>query len=67
MKKIMTSNQYVKDGGGRCPVCKSKNIISDCFDMDGSQVWSRVDCNDCGANWKDVYKLTGYDDLIKGE
>jgi len=67
MAKIVTSKKYVKDGGSYCPVCKSKNISGDGLDLDGTQVWSRIICQDCGADWIDYYKLTGYDNLNKGE
>jgi len=59
----LTSKMYVDDGGGRCPVCGSSNIIGSGHDYDGSQIWQNIHCSDCNSEWTDVYELTGYDNL----
>lgn len=62
----MTSKEYAKQGGVRCPVCRSANIEGDRVEIDDSGAWQAVDCADCGAAWIDTYKLTGYTNLTEG-
>ena len=62
-KPLMGQRTYLKHGGGKCVACGSKNIEGGPMEMDGTSAWCVVDCNDCGASWKDVYKLTGYTDF----
>ena len=33
---------------------------------EGDEVWHRVTCQDCNANWQDVYTFSGIDNLKKG-
>lgn len=62
-KKILTSKQYVRRKGACCPVCTGKKI----FELEGGKKWATITCQDCKSNWTEVYKLTGYDNLNKGE
>ncbi|MDP8218653.1 MAG: hypothetical protein P9M03_08005 [Candidatus Theseobacter exili] len=62
----MTSEEYVKDGGCACPVCKSENIMGESLEADGANVWNTITCEDCGATWLDIYTLTSYDYLKGG-
>jgi DNA-directed RNA polymerase subunit M/transcription elongation factor TFIIS len=32
---------------------------------EGDEVWHRVTCQDCDANWQDVYTFSGIDNLKK--
>ncbi len=61
--KLKGQMVYVKQKGCLCPNCNSKNIEGGSLEMDGDSAWVKVSCADCGADWKDVYKLTGYTDF----
>ena len=63
MPAPLTNKQYVLAGGGTCPSCRGSDISGDSIEVDGTICWQPVSCGDCGANWTDVYKLTGYDNL----
>lgn len=62
----MTSNEYVKAGGTKCPVCQSDSITGYGVEIDENGATQHVSCDDCGAEWTDVYKLIAYSDLIMG-
>jgi hypothetical protein len=62
-KRLTGQRTYVKHGGSKCIACGSNNIEGGSLEMDGASAWCVVDCNDCGASWKDVYKLSGYTDF----
>jgi predicted Zn finger-like uncharacterized protein len=52
--------EYLATGGSNCPRCKSKIIVSaEPTQIDGSAVWQRMQCSNCGAEWHDLYTLTG--------
>ena len=59
--------EYLENGGQKCPVCKSENISADKTEIDGSQGYANVDCRDCGATWTDIFKLVGIDNLEEGK
>ena len=53
--------------GTQCPSCESYELISvDHIETDSGSAWQKINCNSCKATWKDIYKLTGYDNLEKG-
>jgi len=54
--------QYVKDGGLRCPFCGGDNVGGDSVDVQAGRAAQEVGCDDCGAEWCDVYTLTGITD-----
>lgn len=58
----LTPEEYVKRA--RCPACQSV-CMSGTGEREhsGDETTQRVFCEDCGAEWDDVYKLTGYDNL----
>jgi predicted nucleic-acid-binding Zn-ribbon protein len=62
-KPLTGQRAYLKHGGSKCIACGSKNIEGGSLEMDGASAWCVVDCNDCGASWKDVYKLSGWTDF----
>ena len=64
MTKQMSSRDYVKQNGLKCPNCGSEEI-SACGNHDVSTKYSYKGCKCfyCGAQWNDVYKLIGYEDL----
>ena len=48
---------YLECGGSKCPFCGSRRI--NCHDWDGAgrATWCKVDCDDCGEEWADTYRL----------
>ena len=58
----LTSEQYVKSGGLLCPCCGEKAIERDSMvEVDGDSAYQKVHCTECGQQWYDLYKLTGYE------
>jgi transposase-like protein len=56
----IASDEYVKEGGSRCPFCKSGNIEGTAgFDYAGDMIFQDITCNSCGETWTDEYTLTG--------
>ena len=62
----MTEAQYVKRSGLCCPSCGSNDISANDLDTEGTSAWQQVSCNDCFAEWRDDFTLTGYSDLEGG-
>lgn len=64
MKTKLTANDekdYVKKGFAHCPFCKSSDIDGESVNIDGKTAIQDIGCLNCGAQWTDVYKLTGID------
>lgn len=59
----LTPDQYRDSGGVRCPNCGSENIEGQGVEVDQGSCYQPCGCNDCDAEWNDVYQLLGYDDL----
>lgn len=57
----MTDKQYVKTGGGTCPLCKCNQVTGDDIDFNGATLTQEVSCDKCEGRWLDIYRLTGYD------
>lgn len=58
----LTPEEYVKDA--KCPVCLSERVSGTGErEHSGIETSQRVFCEDCGAEWDDVYRLKGYDNL----
>ena len=55
----MNVREYLESGGNICLECGSKNIESGKSKFDADYCELSVDCNDCGAEWLDIYKLVG--------
>lgn len=60
----LSSKDYTKQGGVKCPNCKSEDIEGFDVDVDFGTASQPVTCNDCGADWVDIYNLVGYEDLF---
>ncbi len=52
------AEQYVQNGGGFCPNCRSDQIEGDSVDFDGAHCTQRMRCLECHADWLDVYALS---------
>ena len=56
-----TQVEYVKNGGNRCPFCKSENIEGiHAPNIDSGYCWQEIYCCDCEKSWQDLYTLTGF-------
>lgn len=62
MNTPMTNEQYLAQGGTRCPFCGSLQIEGQEVNIDAGNAWQDMTCNDCHAEWQDTYTLTGYAD-----
>jgi len=60
----MSNEDYVKNGGLVCPFCMSDKIVavpgSEKFHQ--TEAWQCVHCENCGRDWDEVYKLSGYEE-----
>ena len=61
MPEPMTSQAYVKKGGGVCPLCQGNQIEGGYIEVDGSGASQEVSCQDCQAEWMDYYRLVSYE------
>lgn len=58
------SQQYVKDGGCKCPACGSENIVGDGVSLAGTTSAIRVCvCEDCDSDWHEVFELVGIENF----
>jgi len=60
---MITSKEYVKQGGVVCPNCGSHDICGESIEVNSGGAFQTISCNDCEAVWVDNYKLTGYSEL----
>lgn len=51
---------YVACKGTHCPSCGSDDLLGAEVTIDCGEATQDIICNECGAEWTDVYKLTGY-------
>jgi transposase-like protein len=49
--------QYVAQGGGKCPFCRSGDLEGGSQDADGPTIVQDIKCLACGRRWYDVYRL----------
>jgi transposase-like protein len=57
---IKTQKEYVTEGGKNCPFCDSSDVESQALQVDGPIAWSDCNCNTCGKEWDDLYRLVGF-------
>ena len=57
---MMSSDEYVINGGVHCPDCGSTEITTGRMQTDIGIAWQDCTCDDCGTEWTDQYKLIGY-------
>lgn len=48
------------DGTKCCPHCNSESVDYGSVDCTKGEYTQVVFCHDCGAEWEDVYTMTGY-------
>jgi len=55
---------YISTGGLHCPFCSSSNISAGVWE--GEAEGQKVDCEDCGKRWWDIYKLVDIEEIEQG-
>lgn len=50
--------QWYDTNGGACPFCQSQNVDFDDLEF-GGPVYQKAHCQDCGAEWSDIYEQVG--------
>jgi len=50
---------YLKEGGVRCPFCRSDQIQGEDIDIDAGRAYQDMKCLDCDSVWTDTYALDG--------
>jgi hypothetical protein len=59
---------YLENKGQLCPVCGSPEIVGDGgFDVDAGGASQEIGCNNCQSSWMDVYALSGFESLQRGQ
>jgi hypothetical protein len=58
--KPMTDGEYLAEGGGLCPYCRTSRIEAGDEEFDGTTCEVEVHCSNCGKDYFDHYDLTGY-------
>jgi len=56
----VSQEEYI-NSSSHCPFCGSTEINAGHMEVDGKDAWCKVECDNCGAQWQDNYKLTGYE------
>ena len=49
---------YIESDQSNCPKCGSWDIEGSSVEIDSSGAWQPVSCNECEAEWTDIYSLT---------
>lgn len=57
---MQTNQEYIDQGGTKCPYCNSYDIEGQEINIDAGSVWQDVICHQCGQEWQDTYTLTGF-------
>ena len=55
----------VKQDNAHCPVCGSRNCEGTHVEIETNSAFQPCWCNECGAQWNDVYEFTGCTDIWK--
>lgn len=65
MNNIKLTDEQKKDyleNPNECPFCHSGNITASQPEYECLQMWQKVECESCNAQWRDVYKLAFIED-----
>ena len=54
---------YIEKGGVGCLFCGSDNIEGGFIEIDVGRALQKIGCNECSAEWQDVYKLVDVDNI----
>ena len=58
--KQATQEEYLLDGGLKCPYCDSEAIEGTEVHIEAGYAYQDMMCDECGRGWTDTYRLTGY-------
>lgn len=48
----------------QCPFCESPNIEAHKINIPDNDITTQdIECHDCGKQWRDIYKLVGYEEI----
>ena len=58
---MMSNEEYLQNGGEKCPRCGSKDVFEtgDTAARGTTTKTSGVECSNCRFEWDDIYELTG--------
>ena len=59
LKEPLTKKEH-RENLNRCPVCGSEDITGSFVEIDDDVATQEVSCNECDAEWTDLYKLFHY-------
>lgn len=59
----MTTEEYRKTFGERCPSCRSTDVQGESPDLGVGNICIRMMCYNCNARWTEEYTLSTYHDL----
>lgn len=61
---MKTQEEYLA-ASNKCPFCHSWNINGmEAGEIEGNGASQEVACGDCRKHWRDLYTLTGYEEVI---
>lgn len=69
VQNIMNVDEHAAHPMPGCPVCRSRNVVHESRDGDGTWAWEDAVCRVCHSAWTNVYVLAsqGYINLrLKG-
>lgn len=50
--------RYLEHAGNACPKCHKCSITGNgIIETDGSEAWRKCECEECGTEFMDIYKL----------
>lgn len=64
--KPMTDQEYIEQRGMNCPECRSTFVAFGHGEIEGTNYILEGCCESCGAEWHEVYAMTGYEISQKG-
>lgn len=60
----LKAEQYVLNHGNECPYCVSQDITTtEQTDVCDGTAWQECRCRECGKHWRDVYSLSGVEEV----
>lgn len=65
IESLLPSDDYVKNKGKYCPHCGSRTLEVDeeADELNDESATREIFCTHCRATWKELWKMTGYQDL----
>ena len=63
---MTNAEAYLKHMGRKCPICESVNLEANVKVEIMGCIYQDVECLDCAATWRDVFKLETIDNLRPG-